>query len=125
MASKDSGWNPWELFRESPEELKIIEKRKAMRTTARAEWLKKRTNPYSSGSGYIFDPAVQRHMSARMARYHLFKPHSTITMFKGFMLYVFPLGLLCYGMNRSLKNHYRRVDSGEIPADKEKFRFMW
>ncbi|XP_069126459.1 uncharacterized protein [Argopecten irradians] len=125
MAAKDSGWNPWELFRETPEELNKIEKRKAMRQVARAEWVKKKTNPYNSGTGYFFDPAVQRHMSARMARFHLYNPHTTSHIFKGLMLYVFPLGLLCYTMNKSLSSYYKSVDSGEVTADTDRTRFMW
>ncbi|XP_060068516.1 uncharacterized protein LOC132548656 [Ylistrum balloti] len=124
MAGKNSSWNPWEMFKETPEELQNIEKRKAIRSVARAEWMKKKTSPYSSGSGYIFDPALQRIVSAKMTRFQHFNVSSRTTL-SGFLLYVFPIGLLCYSMDKYKTEYYRGVNSGEITADKQTLRFMW
>ncbi|XP_021376831.1 uncharacterized protein LOC110465382 [Mizuhopecten yessoensis] len=125
MAVKESSnWNPWELFRESPKDLKNTENRKALRTVARAEWVKKKTSPYSSGTGYIFDPSVQRHIAARVTRFQHFSVTNN-SISKVFLLYILPISLTCYVCHKYRVWYVNGIDSGEIPPSKQPNKFMW
>ena len=53
--SKKRSWDPWKMFDISPDEMKAVQERAQMRTTLKAEWQKKLTNPYrgAADGGYV------------------------------------------------------------------------
>ena len=46
-------WDPWKMYDVTPEEMRILRERAKRRAELKAEWMKKRTNPYQAlgGSG--------------------------------------------------------------------------
>lgn len=72
---KARGWDPKQTYDVTSHELKLMEKRSAMRSQLKAHWMKESTNPHiRQFGGHVFDPQVQRWQAAKATGLDHFKP---------------------------------------------------
>ena len=56
-AKKRAGWDPFKMYDVSPEEMRAIKERAAMKNELKAEFRKKISNPYRGG-GYLVSAVI-------------------------------------------------------------------
>uniref|UniRef100_A0A1B6D6E1 NADH dehydrogenase [ubiquinone] 1 beta subcomplex subunit 4 n=1 Tax=Clastoptera arizonana TaxID=38151 RepID=A0A1B6D6E1_9HEMI len=108
---------------EVPKEL--FEKKQKQRAALRAEYWKQITNPHRHGTGeggFLFDPAIQRYMSHKVAMYNYFKP-TPKTSFWGFLVFILPLGGMMYYFKTSRDKDEELYRTGQISYRDRNFKF--
>lgn len=70
--------------------------------------------------GYLFDPALQRFMSARASSYEYFKPTGANSL-KAFALSVLPVAILTYVVYKDRTAFWEKCKTGQIPYEKRMF----
>ncbi|ESO87233.1 hypothetical protein LOTGIDRAFT_229348 [Lottia gigantea] len=117
-------WNPWKVYDVSEKEMRTIKERAKFRAAMKAEFQMKYTNPYYRRvEGFIFDPALQRHMAMRATQVHFFKPNIK-TVAVAMMTYVIPLTALIYFGFKAIAAHERKCNTGEIAYKDRTYKFQ-
>jgi len=106
------------------EEVRKVAARRELRARMKDYYQKERGHPYKQGGGgYLFDPAVQRFMSARATKYDFFKPTG-----RGFFNYFASVWLPIFGFAYYLRWYRGRKEqklrSGQVAYKDRDFKYV-
>lgn len=98
----------------TPQEKRLIEERRKLRTNMKAQWQKLVSDPHShKHGGYVFDPAMQRFMSMRVTQYESFRP-TLGNFFRGIGITAIPILLFAQLMHWDRTRKEKEFSTGQV-----------